>query len=122
MLNSESIQAIVAKTFIENMSEEDKNNLLQEAIQNLLTEKTESHASGDRGKTNIQVIFQNVVRQEANAYVRNMISENDEFKNLIEDYVNTAITHIKNTDVFEKNKDVICSNILKGLDIFKFNN
>ena len=68
-IDSEAAREVVAKGIIESLSDEQRNLVIQQAVQALLEEPRDSYGR-NKGKSPLQIAFNNAVRWVANDVVR----------------------------------------------------
>lgn len=83
-LDSDAVQNIVAKALLEELSEEARNSLIQQAITYLIAApKNTNHYSNRPEKSPLQVAFEKAAVEVADGYVRELFKK-DEFKSQVD--------------------------------------
>lgn len=72
-IDSEAVREVVAKGIIESLSDEQRNLVIQQAVQTLLEEPRDSYGR-NKGESPLQIAFNNAVRGVANDVVREYLN------------------------------------------------
>lgn len=82
-LDSNAVQSIVARALLEELGEETRNNLIQQALTYLISEPEKNFYGRPGGKSPLQTAFEKAAVEVANSYVIELFKK-DEFRRNID--------------------------------------